>query len=381
MNIFLLCSLFLSAVTIKASQDEIKRNVCYRAVIKRPIVDMNNSFPAPKNPAASPDTKGCDRAHQGLFNEMVNCLEEHNDQVKVAIDNIVYGFDINTKNPLNTFWTYKKNIIPTTEINNDLLLTIPNQEYGKEPTVVLTYPWQQFSVGTRFRHIPEYDSSTAYAIARADFQTDRIIFDYVSHEHALPETVQDPKSARTLFVATINNLIDKITENGSELVIPYIWGGSSFVELYSKSDFYKNDGTWQRTEKTSPYSGYDCSEFVMRMAKIAGIEFPWKTSTAIQRSKRELNEYDQLEEGDLIWTPGHVMIVSSIANNELIEARGYSSGYGSVHRATLAESFDAITSYYDLLERYYSKQPIKYKDKQGNVVEKPYELKLLKLID
>ncbi len=73
-------------------------------------------------------------------------------------------------------------------------------------------------------------------------------------------------------------------------------------------------------------SGYDCSEFVMRMAKIAGVDFPWKTTTAIERSRRALDSQDLLEEGDLIWVQGHVMVVSNIERNEIIESRGYGSG-------------------------------------------------------
>ena len=44
------------------------------AVVKDPIIEMNNSLPAPDNPPASPDVKGCRRAHQGLYNELVDVL-------------------------------------------------------------------------------------------------------------------------------------------------------------------------------------------------------------------------------------------------------------------------------------------------------------------
>lgn len=40
-----------------------------KAVIIEKIVDLNNSFPAPTNLPASPDTQTCLRTHQGLYNE------------------------------------------------------------------------------------------------------------------------------------------------------------------------------------------------------------------------------------------------------------------------------------------------------------------------
>lgn len=351
------------------------------AVIKDRVMEMNNSFPAPTNPAASPDAKSCRRAHQGLFNELVDCIEEQDDQVKIAYPNIVYGFDVETQKALSTFWAYKKHLIALHNLDDNLLQTIPNQKYGEEHTVVLIYPWQKFSVGTRFKHLPDKDTTRSYAIIYADYITNKAVLDLVPHEDAIPEIKQTTPIARKLFVQIINNLIDRIAESSPNHVIPYVWGGSSFVEPYADNDFYKKDGTWHRNGPDKPYTGYDCSEFVMRMAQIAGLDFPWKTTTAIQRSRRSLSEDDQLETGDLIWTPGHVMIVSSLERNELIEARSYGSGYGCVHRIKLEECFDGITTYEELRERYNTNQPIKYKDKEGLVSEKSTNFKLLKLVD
>ena len=75
------------------------------------------------------------------------------------------------------------------------------------------------------------------------------------------------------------------------------------------------------------------------------------------------------------------MIISSIERNEIIESRGYASGYGCVHRITLDECFEGVAIYDDLLERYYTNQAIKFKDKQGVTTEKIHAFKLLKLID
>lgn len=351
------------------------------AVIKDKIAEMNNSFPAPTRPAASPDVKGCPRAHQGLYNEVVTCLEQHDDQIKIAYEDIAYGFDPETKKISNTFWIYKKHITLCKELSNEVLKNIPHPKYAEEPTIVLIYPWKEFSVGTRFKHVSECDTQTAYAVTLTDYVTRTIIFDLVPHENAIVEIKQDAQSTRKLFVKIINDLIDKVAQSDPTKVIPYVWGGSSFVRPCTQHAFYKKDGTWHREGDNNPYTGYDCSEFVMRMAKIAGIDFPWKTTSAIERGRRALNDQDKLEEGDLIWVQGHVMIISNIQRNEIIEARSYGSGYGCVHRCTLGECFDGISSYDDLLARYYNNETIRFKDKQGNPSEKTNIVKLLKLVE
>lgn len=366
---------------VKALFDENKQNESpATAVIKDPIIDMRNSYPAPDNPPASPEDKRCNRAHQGLYNELVNCIEEDGDQIKISFNNIVYGFDNFTKKAENTFWIYKKHIAPLQQLKSELIKAIPNINYAVEPTIVLVYPWKEFSVGTRFKHLPKQDTQNAYAIERIDYISNSILSDLVPMESAILEVKQDSQSARKLFVKIINDLIDRVAQSGQNHVIPYIWGGSSFVEPCIESNFYKQDGTWHRDGKCNPYSGYDCAEFIMRMAQIAGLDFPWKTTAAIERSSRALDKKDQLEEGDLIWIQGHIMIVSNIKHNEIIESRGYSSGYGCVHRSTLDKCFADINTYNDLLERYYNNQTIRFKDKQGTT-KKAEVFKLLKLID
>lgn len=103
----------------------------------------------------------------------------------------------------------------------------------------------------------------------------------------------------------------------------------------------------------------------MRFAQIAGINFPWKTSASIERSLKAMTDTDTLANGDIIWVPGHVMLISDIENNELIEARGYGVGYGCVHRITLNQCFDGIENYEQLLDRYFAKEIIRFRNKQG----------------
>ncbi len=81
------------------------------AVITVPVIDMSISFPAPENLPAAPNEKNCLRAHQGLYNELVYCIAQKGDSIKIACPNIIYGFDPKTKKPLSCFWTHTKNLL------------------------------------------------------------------------------------------------------------------------------------------------------------------------------------------------------------------------------------------------------------------------------
>jgi cell wall-associated NlpC family hydrolase len=352
-----------------------------KGVIKYPIIEMNDSFPpTPHDDAVSPDitNKNCRRSHQGLYNELVDILEEKDNALKISFKDVSYT----TNGTLSTFWTEKQNILLVSDVeDSNILETIPHSEYDQDQTIVLTYPWKNFSVGTRFKRKTDFDSDTSYGIVKADYIDNQIIFDSIPHENAIEEKHQDPTTARALFVKNINDLITRVSLDTSDSIIPYVWGGSSFFHAHKDTDFYKKNGSWERKEKKNMYTGYDCSEFVMRMAKVAGIDFPWKTTTAIQQNQKALTKNDILEDGDLIWIQGHVMIISSIEANELIEARGYSSGYGCIHRIKLRDAFEDILNYDDLLQRYYNNQSLNLKNKQGDFYLKADNFLLLKLIN
>ena len=80
-----------------------------------------------------------------------------------------------------------------------------------------------------------------------------------------------------------------------------------------------------------------------------------------------LKAQDALQEGDLIWFPGHVIIVSNITDNMIIEARGYAAGCGKVHEIPLANLFRDMKTYDDLLNAYFSgKRLILLNERQEN---------------
>ena len=49
------------------------------------------------------------------------------------------------------------------------------------------------------------------------------------------------------------------------------------------------------TEIVDPYTGYDCSELIMRMAQIAGISFSLENNNAIKHAPTEFTQGDSLK--------------------------------------------------------------------------------------
>lgn len=350
------------------------------AVIIKPIVDASISMPIPINDPASPQNEKIRRAHQFLFNQRVSVIGQ--DQgclvVQVTDDNAIYG--TRQEGLHNTFWIKRSDIKMLNEIAKDIRKTIPKSIYGKGSTIVLTYPWKGLSTGTRLRYCPEYTTDQSYLVAYPDHQKNSISYDYVSHQDAIVETPKTSLESRALFVRLINGLMDRLYESGDK-VIPYVWGGSSFIRAHAPNDYYlAEDGSaWHRAGNQMPYTGYDCSEFVMRMAQMVGINFPWKITTTMKDALSPLAPEDQLQEGDLIWTHGHIMLVSNLERNEVIESRGYSSGYGCVHRIRLCECLDGVETFNELCKRYVAQEPIRYKNKAGFLADKSQPFQLLKL--
>lgn len=368
------------AIPIIANSDPITFNPPLPAVSINPVTDLSSGDSVCNNPPASPDKNPCHRAHQLLFNERVLMLGQQDDAVQISVPNAIYGMDEQTKEPKNTFTVKKHMLLLLSKLSSEHVNTIPPTEYGKGPTIVLTYPWQEFSVGTRFKHEPTKDTATHYAVIFNDYQNNQTKTAFISKSDALQELPNcDAQFGRTLFVDLLNRIINKVNETDPNNVIAYVWGGSSFIYPSKINDFDLVDGVYQRPHMNSIYSGYDCSEFIMRMAQIAGINFPWKTSSIIQRRLQPLAQNDHLQNGDIIGIDGHVMVINNIKKHELIEARSYSSGWGCVHRTTLSEMFDGITTYEELRQRYHEKKKIRLKNKQGQVQEKEYAVKLLRL--
>ena len=349
-----------------------------KAVVIKPVVDMSSSFPLCYNPSASGGEEQCRRANQALYNETVNCIAVIADAVKIDYQIGIYGHDENGNN-YSTMWIPQDGLALLKNIDPILLPMIPYIQKLDQPKLFLTTPWYNFSVGSYFVRIPTKDTDSHYAIFLPNFIKNTFAIEYIPKDQALLYVDhRKEKDARSLFVALLHKLIECAAEKLEDGVIPYVWGGSSFITSNKKDDFLYTAGAWHRPCCEQIYAGYDCSGLIWRLAQCAGIPFPWKVSKMMAFHCRPINENETLEIGDIIWFEGHVMVVANIENNTLIEAAGYKSGYGKVQRIDLNKRFEGITSYTDLMHAYKSEHPVNLLAADGREIKKVV-IKLLKL--
>lgn len=352
------------------------------AVIKDPVVDLFIKLPLQNNaPICCVQARAdhnCQRCHQVLAHEVVTVLAIKDTYVQIACDNLVYGIDEKTGQPKNSFWVDKKHLIFFKDLSQDLLKSLPGPIGSIKNTLVLVRPWKKYSLGTRFVRSPEHDTKYSYAVRILRPCSKSVKISTIPRELAKVEgedlTVQQK---RKYFVKLAYDIIEYAHNKGG--VIPYVWGGSSFVYPY-KDNFTQKENKWHRDELYTPCCGYDCSELVLRLAQISGIPYFWKTTNMLATQNQALQAHDQLEEGDLVWFPGHVMIVGDLKRNELIEARGYGGGFGKVQVISLDKYFANVKNYDELLSAYREKKPLIILKKDGTVQLIVEQFKLLKLI-
>lgn len=368
-------------------------------LVGQPLSTSNVFFSYHNIPLAAGTPKQssvCPRLHQLLFNEIVDVIEKQNDEVQVNISTVYHLIQMSTK-PQITYWAHKKNLVPL-EILDKKRVDIhkipppidfnnPSLETTHANTITLIYPWvnpitkQTFSSGTRFVLTPQQPQKNYYSI----YLFNPMNFSFT--ETAIPKqlclhynNLHSNGERITLFIQLLRKWAHP--DNG---FIPYVWGGCSFINVCKKDMFssheIKNELSYfARDEIQSiPKNGFDCSGLIARAAQICGIPYFLKNTTTLAAQLGSLQKKEKLHEGDLIWMPGHVMVVSSILNNTIIEARGYRAGYGKIHELPLHKVFKDITTFSDLQRIYFNNKPFYLLNKENEVSSTITTYKLLKL--
>lgn len=123
----------------------------------------------------------------------------------------------------------------------------------------------------------------------------------------------------------------------------------------------------------------DCSCLVLRAAQIAGLPYYFKNTTTLVKNLNDVPENESLEEGDLIWFPGHVMIISDLEKHELVDAVSYSSGHGILRSTPLAGFFEGITTYDQLRSVGKEKGKLNLLNKERAVYKTVDQFRLLRM--
>lgn len=343
-------------------------------------------------------SSGCPRLQQLVFNETVEILDKQGNEYCIAIPHLFYTTATSNK-PQNIYWTSIKNIVPyktleKSEINISKIPTMPSFKKGENSidrsnqTIVLLFPWydsstnKTYSAGTRFVLAEEPLYEEQYHVFILDWQNQELTTTLVPKTSAFIQKSSSKKEAIRQFVTIIRAWAHHY--NG---YIPYVWGGSSFIDSCKENCFHQTPAS--KTKKISvidrpdckktPKSGFDCAGLFSRAAQMAGIPYFFKNTLTLAQHLQPLQPGRKLIEGDLIWIPGHVMAVSDVKNNLLIEARGYSHGFGIVQEIELSKVFKDIATYDQLIDAFLQHKPLERLNKDGVPVETIKTIKLLKI--
>lgn len=389
------CCILAFTLSIKAEQ-------CEQALVRVPVADVS-SRPLSNYGLTSvvslyeqlpwaPDNcfLGCLRIHQLKFNELVTIRRQTSEhEYECTASNFIYTDTDGSQT--SKFWVLKKHLIPLKGEDRGKLpppvdMSRSPKEYNRA-VLTLTWPWydaktkKTYSVGTRFARCQKKDG-TQYAVYVFHPKSRTYGIGYIPKENALVNYPTTPDAAVSCFMKLIKRWIYE-----SYGPIPYVFGGCSFTEAPVKEGFkvcrkkvqgvactyWQRDGVYQR-----PLAGFDCSALILCAAQIVGMPYYCKTTAQLATSLRLLKKGEALEEGDLIWYKGHVMIVSDIKKNRLIEAAGYESGWGKVHEITLDKVFNK-PGYDQLLASYHNRTFLRRLTNTGKPYRSIYQLKIYKL--
>jgi len=331
--------------------------------------------------------KNCPRIHQLLFNEIVTILEEKGDECLVKVPSIFYEREDRPER-YDTYWALRKNFITFEALSQlGIAQTIFPDPLQYERTgsmalpsnkkiVVLQVPYydqktkQHYSAGTRFVLSPLAGNRCGYTVYLFDASTNKCITTVIPHGVGTIENSTEPVQKK---IAQYVTLLRRWTQHKG--FIPYVWGGAScinycFDDSFSlvktaQEEFFQRDECLQ-----SPKSGFDCAGLIARAAQICGLPYYYKNSITIKKNLTPVRHKEHLREGDIIWIPGHVMVVASLKNNTLIEARGYNHGYGKVHEIAVDKVFQGIDTFGQLIDCYNARKPVQRLDRKGAVAHR-----------
>lgn len=347
---------------------------------------------------------GAPRMHQLLFNEVVDIISEgkakpgDEEEVCISIESAFF-ITKQTQKPQHIFYTQKKNLISfdTLQKRNLSPENIPRSPSFKHPDQKTDHPMiglikpffdpvtqQTFSAGTRFIFDPAASNDEKYCIQIFDRNSTSYKRSCIPKSYAQEIIHKSKHDAITCFVKLLKQWAN--CPNG---VIFYLWGGYSYTQCCPDLGFQEVTKHLMNGNKIiiherknctkKPLTGFDCVGLILRAAQLCGIPFFFKNTYTLAHYLKSLGIDDHLHEGDLIWIGGHVMIVSDIEHNKLIEARGYDHDFGIVQEIALEKVFKDMKTYKDLTHAFYMHYPLTRLNKSEKSVETISHFKLLKL--
>jgi len=337
----------------------------------------------------------CPRTHQVLFNTIVEIIGERGDEVYVRVPNL-FLVDKVTGLPRNAFWTHRKNLVLLDELAVDVRVAIPvpidffdQESVCSELVVTLTQPFgdactgMTFSVGTRFFRAgdPTPEGQPVHVLSEGGRAVTKIV---IPHDVCVVGCEIDCQARVERYVTLLRDWARQCEGK----VIPYVWGGCSFIDRDDGAAFEKQSAVFgdathdvfvRPARVTGVKSGFDCSGMILRAAQICGIPYFYKNSHTVPQYLFRLNTGELPANGDIIQYRGHVMIVSDVARNLVLETCGYTAGFGVVHELPLSRVFKGIETYSQLINRLRRGCPLERLAKDGTVARTIDSFTILKI--
>jgi len=309
------------------------------------------------------------RIDQLIFNERAIIQETRGNQCRICIPS--HGYCNHEDHELHhEFWTLAQNLAALDTIQ-DCTVVPPDISQTGPTTVTLRSPWydykhhQWFSAGTRFVCDDEQDDPSSYRVLLLSprLKSGHV---YIPRDSCIDTHDMSRKEEIKLFL----ELLDSFTQN-TDGCAPYVLGGNSFAKPYALDYTVQETAhglTTPYPTKASVHSGFDCAALVFRVAQMAGLPFTFKNSSAIRMFLTPCTEQQPPENGDIIYIPGHIMVLFDKEHNTIIEARTQTHGYGSVHKINLEQEFKEITSFEKLWEYHTTQKSVTRLNADGTVI-------------
>jgi cell wall-associated NlpC family hydrolase len=359
-----------------------------KAIVIKPVSDLLGSPRTTTTPIpyAQQHAYGtlCPRLHQLLYHDVVEIIQQGTQFSYVRVPDFWYQTRTSLER-CNSFWIHNDDLLPATRIKpNDWQKVTGNKAQQQSPAayVTLTAPWYckqlrtTFAVGTKFYRTDTQKTSDYYTVyaLHPKLHTPQTI--------TIPDYLAFEPTAHTFDerFAYYQQLIKRWSANNK--IIPYVWGGCSIQHACRDNRYHEVQHTdnivYRRLHEPIQKTGVDCAGLIMLAARTAGLPYPLKNTTTIARNGTSTTAA-KLEVGDILWVPGHVMLILDPHKGMLLEASHYTYGVGCVRAVHVSKLFTAINSFADIECALAKKMPLQRRDRNGKVYQKITQAKLISM--
>lgn len=298
----------------------------------------------------------------------------------IKIEHPFYFYEKNGK-IVNQFYINKKSFVKSQKINKKLKKYITESYYYDKfiksdfisGTIInpvkikfknkkiFLYP------GSRFRFLDSTDNYLCgYMIKN---KTDFIIFEINKDDVLLDEDIsKSDEEKREFFISLLKGWLGLSEKHKG--TIPYFYGGTAINFPLKKLNKIrindKNFYSWEKKDKKlNMIVGTDCSGLVCLAARISGFKFYLRNSFMQNKYLEKVQSVGDIKNGDIIWIPGHVMIINK-DENSIIEAAGYEGNFNGLVENKIYKRFENINNLDDLINLKNEKKPLILISKNGN---------------